>query len=358
MPSKRSTTSYEVPPSHEVEPPRISSSSSGVVVLLAVILAIVAAGFAATAYFQYQDLESIRGLQAKTAGLESAAEVLFDMPQRSELTRIEEAMAALEIRVQAIEERDRQGDSSLGESAQRELQLLGERLDSEISEAADSAAQALRRVVTLDEEARSDIGRIESEGAKALESAVALLSERIGQLERAQTSARQTTPTGAVALAQLSVAVQGTAPFPEVLNAFEQVTGRGMSAEFHIAAREGMPDISLLLAAFREAIRDLARERAKAKDTKAPLDRFRAWAGGLVTIRPSSAVAGDDERSIVSRAEARMAEGHLAEAITELESLPRPRAAQWENWLRSARLRLHVESELNRILAELTAEAS
>lgn len=347
---------HPLPPQSRWEPPRRESSNGGLMFLVSIILIIVAAGFGGAAYIQYGDLENIRSLQTKVADLERTAEILAEEPQR-EIARLEETVTALEARLQTAEARAESDDDSLNESALREIQSLSEGLEGKISGAASAAAQALHEIGALREETRNEASRIESQSVKSLETATASLAERIEHLERANINTHHASPAGAVALAQLSLAMQGTEPFLNVLAAYEQATGRTLSGEFRTAAQNGVPDRSLLLETFRDALRAVAREKAEGTDAKTPLDRAKAWAGGLVSIRPSDATAGSDEQAILSRVEARLVEGNLDAAINEMESLPLPLTESLESWLANVRRRASIEAEYHRILAEITADS-
>jgi hypothetical protein len=62
-----------------------------------------------------------------------------------------------------------------------------------------------------------------------------------------------------------------------------------------------------------------------------------------VSVRPVGDVAGDDAGARVARAEVRLSEGALADAIAELEGLNGPAAAAAAGWLGDARARLAAD---------------
>ncbi len=348
-----------LPPQGRWEPPPRQSSNGGLMVLVAVILLIVAAGAGGGVYIQYHDLENIRALQAKVADLEQAAEAAetnAEGPER-EIARLEETVAALEARMQTAEARAESDGGSLGESALREIQSISADMGGDIAGAASAAAQALQEIEALREETRSETSRIELQSTEQLAVTATSLTERVERLEQAIIAANHASPAGTVALAQLSLAMQGTEPFLDVLNAYEKATGRTLSGEFRSAARNGVPDRSILLERFRVSLRTAAREKAEESDTTTPLERATAWAERLVSIRPSNATAGSDERAVLSRAEARLVEGNLNAAIDEVESLRQPLTDSMDAWLASARLRASIEAEYGRLLAEITADA-
>ena len=75
----------------------------------------------------------------------------------------------------------------------------------------------------------------------------------------------------------------------------------------------------------------------------------RAWARlrSLVTVRPVGGdVTGDSPEAHLARAEARLGEGDLASAVTELEALEGPAAEAAAPWLAGARARLAADQAI------------
>ena len=71
---------------------------------------------------------------------------------------------------------------------------------------------------------------------------------------------------------------------------------------------------------------------------------------GLVTIRPSREVSGDTPAARISQAEARLEEGDYTAALAALDHLPAPARESMAGWIASARLRLAMEVEIDRLL--------
>ena len=75
----------------------------------------------------------------------------------------------------------------------------------------------------------------------------------------------------------------------------------------------------------------------------------RAWARlrSLVTVRPVGGdVAGDSPEAHLARAEARLDEGDLAGAVSELEALEGPAAEAAAPWLAGARARVAADQAI------------
>jgi hypothetical protein len=75
-------------------------------------------------------------------------------------------------------------------------------------------------------------------------------------------------------------------------------------------------------------------------------DRIWARVSSLVTVRPVGEVAGESVAAVLSRAEAALARGDLAEAAKQMNALAGPARAAAEAWLADARARLVTDAAL------------
>ncbi len=64
---------------------------------------------------------------------------------------------------------------------------------------------------------------------------------------------------------------------------------------------------------------------------------------------------GDDPDAVLSRAEAAVRDGRVADALTEIETLPAPVQDAMADWLASARARAATEAAVQDLSQRLTA---
>src|SRR5690606_24452829 len=107
-------------------------------------------------------------------------------------------------------------------------------------------------------------------------------------------------------------------------------------------ADEGVPTLQALQRRFGAVLAEALRADAAAA-REGWVEETLGRLTGLVTIRRTGEVAGDDAEAILARAEARLAAGDLAAAVAELEALTGPAAAAVAPWLEAARLRLAAD---------------
>ncbi len=214
---------------------------------------------------------------------------------------------------------------------------------------------ALERAVAAAPEGVA-LGALESK----IERLVALAGDLVGRiaaLERRSAPAAGTSPALLLAVGQLRAALRGSGPFDVELDALLAVAADdpevgGAVAALTERAREGVPTLDVLRAGFAA----IAGPVVRADDAPEEASRVERWISrftSLVTVRPVGDVPGDSADAVVARAEARLAEGDLAEAVAEVEGLEGAPAEAAADWLADARARLAAE----RALAALDARA-
>jgi hypothetical protein len=70
-----------------------------------------------------------------------------------------------------------------------------------------------------------------------------------------------------------------------------------------------------------------------------------------VRVNPAAEVAGDDASAVVSRVEARAAQGDLSAALAELGKLPPAARAAAEPWIKKAQARTAALEASRRLVA-------
>jgi len=114
------------------------------------------------------------------------------------------------------------------------------------------------------------------------------------------------------------------------------------------------PTVSALKERFPAVVHDIL-DAARLPDGANWWQRLWARLTGLVTVRRTGEIAGDDPAAIVARAEARLADGNVAGAVAALERLTGPAAGAAEGWLAAARQRLALDAALDDVENSLRA---
>jgi len=296
------------------EPAPVEKQSSGFFPLLLGGVAAGAIGYGIATYFpmsgatsEFTDqlaaqAEQIAALEAQVAGLPTIDVSALE----SQITTIAEqsdaAVDALandvgtqitDIDARLLEVEKRPGvDGTLSDTAlaayQRELEELRAELDASQENVMSAAAQAEADLA----EARAEAARLETEAVAAAEAAAAR-----------------------AALNRIATAVETGAPFSDALADLE---GADVPAALGAAASTGVATTAQLVDAFPAAARSaLATARAEGLSDDA---------GGLV----------------LSRAEAAVKEGRVADALAELEALPEVARAELTDWTARASERSDV----------------
>ncbi len=230
------------------------------------------------------------------------------------LTSLEDTLSGLENRLAVLEETvaENTGPGALEGAAEDQLADFRAELNA-------LAADAEARV----EEANSRASQIEADAADA-----AALAER------------------QAALSELRTAVEGGAPFAESLSRFDAAPDALTDA-----AETGVPTLTQLQQNFPEAARDaLAAVQTVPQDASAG-DRFVAFLKRQTNARSLAPKQGDDPDAVLSRAEAALNEGRLADALDVLDALPPEAQEAMNDWLTQARARTGALAALDEFSA-------
>jgi hypothetical protein len=152
------------------------------------------------------------------------------------------------------------------------------------------------------------------------------------------------------ALEDLRMAVDSGAPFEAQLAA---VADADLQTALTGPATTGITTLATLQDSFPDAARaalKIAREASSADSWGARLGDFLAAQTGARSLTPQE---GSDPDAILSRAEAAVLEGRLADAMTEIASLDPAIAAPFADWTAKAKVRLAAEQALDSAAARL-----
>jgi predicted nucleic acid-binding Zn-ribbon protein len=322
--------------------------------------------------------ERLAGLAASAAALASRVEKLdTDMKalaQRTpaggeELKALKEQLDALAKRVEALPKEAPGGEALAGLAAQ--MRQAGEKiatLERRIGEVAQArpsnegelktalerqAGEAKAALERIAAEARAASQKLAAE-AEQMKKDLAALQARVGAIAedvRRAGSASNETGTLIVGLGQLRRAIQDGAPYRAAFDAAKALTKDRKEFEPALAllgarADQGVPTLAQLRGRFDRLSVAVQRAAAAPKADSDFWDRVWSRLQTLVTIRRVGEVAGESVSAHLSRAEAALARGDLAEAAKQLSALPAPAREAAAPWLADARARLVTDSAL------------
>jgi hypothetical protein len=175
---------------------------------------------------------------------------------------------------------------------------------------------------------------------------ITALQDRVAALEAGQTRTVNAA-AAALAAASLAEATQGSGPFDAELAALERLMP--LSAEVRALkpyAESGSPSRAALAAEFDTAAEKASIAARDPGETGGFLARLRHALSSIVVIRQVGSTAGDAPDAVLARADAALAEGDVAGALTLLRGLP-PRAAQaMTPWQSRALQRVAVDRQV------------
>jgi hypothetical protein len=307
------------------------------------------------------DADRVQGLERRIAELESRPPA----PGPSDASTLVERLDALEqanAELKSALDRLAAVPPSPQADAGAPSPELAERLDSVAGDlaAVKEQMQALQREsASLAPERLSSLSdRIEENAAelRAMQGELSRLVElpkRVQELAGTIEAASGQTRSTAFVLAsgQLEAALDSGQPYASELGAVRRLAAEdpelpALLARLDEHANEGIPGMAELRLRFE----DMALAAAQAAQSTVEGDWMdRAWARlrSLVTVRPVGGdVTGDSPEAHLARAEARLGEGDLAGAVTELEALEGPAAEAAAPWLAGARARLAADQAI------------
>jgi hypothetical protein len=260
-----------------------------------------------------------------------------DITQRAEaqdnaLSDLTGRVAALE-EVPALESREIPDMAPMIEDITTQIGVLAQRLDALEarpvggSGAGDEDAQAAL------EQTRQELGEIRQALAGQREELALLTAQAAREEEAAQLTAR--TAMQRAALTSIQTAVDTGTGYAQALTDL-QATDMDVPQPLLDRAEDGVATLSALQLSFPDLARDALRA-ARQQDTGGGVTDFLQTQLGLRSLEPRE---GNDPDAILSRAEAALRDGRLADTLAELEALPEPAIAVLEGWRLQAQTRL------------------
>lgn len=166
----------------------------------------------------------------------------------------------------------------------------------------------------------------------------------------AEEIARQTMARAAVT--RILVALDSGAPFADALADVEANSDAPLSEALAQTASEGVPTI----AALAEGYPDAARAALAAARSDAPASGVGSFLSKQLGVRSVAPREGDDPDAVLSRMEAAVKEGRLADALAEMEALPDAAKAPLAAWADLANLRLTATGDAEALANSLNSQ--
>ena len=278
--------------------------------------------------------KSIETLQAfdPEAMIDSTVGARTDAVQRglaASIAEIATKLDAIDTRIAAVEA----------------LPLGGEATVASITESVQAQSDALRADLA-EQEAR--IQSIASATADQLQQARDAAAADEAAAAEAEKAAMQR-----VAIARVQTALEAGTPFADALPDLESVLGVSIPAGLAAPAAEGVATLVTLQDDFPAAARaalDAARRAGVAGETGGTVGGFMS---NLFNVRSVAPREGTDVDAILSRSEAAVRDGRVADAIAELDGLPEQAAVQTAAWRELAETRLAAFAALDDLVVTM-----
>jgi hypothetical protein len=276
------------------------------------------------------EIEALRELaQSALAQAQAAQTAIAELPAPSDApagTDLGPALAALEARLAALETRpapESGADPQALAAVAAEISAL--QAEMEAQKAAATAA----------------VVQMEQEIAAAAEAAKAA-AEQQAQSLRLKAS-----------VAQIEASVESGAPFAEPL-AVLAAGGAEIPALLSETAETGVPSIQALSEAFGDPARAALGVSLRNDMGDGALDRLGAFLRSQTGARSLEPRAGDDADAILSRAEAAIRAGDMAQSLAEIAALSEPAQAEMAGWVAQVEHRIAVQAAVASLLATLS----
>lgn len=269
--------------------------------------------------------------------------------QSEEIAVLREQLAALPAKPAndpALEERI----AALESAGRADIDLLESRiaeLEGRVSAAPAGGAVPANVLAELsalkDQVANLDAGgTVPADVTAAAEAAEARLKEAearaIAMAQDAEAAAAES--RRAAALDRIAAALDSGAPYSAALRDL----GADLPPALADHADAGLPTLAELHESFAPAARESLEAALRANMGESWTDRVSSFLRSQTGLRSLTPREGDDPDAILSRAEAALAAGDVAGALTELDAMPDAGKPALEGWLATARQRVEAEA--------------
>lgn len=259
-------------------------------------------------------------IDARLSALESAADT-------SDTSALDTRLAALEAQVATIQSQPASGGAAVSPQVMAELAALKQQV----------AALGTGGSVPADVIAAADAAEARLKAAEASATAMA------EQAEAAAAAARR-----GAALDRVAASLDSGAPYASAL---EELGGADLPAVLLDNAAVGLPTVADLADSFPDAARAALEDALRANMGESWTDRVSSFLRSQTGLRSLTPREGDDPDAVLSRAEAALARGQVADAINELAAMPEAGKPALADWLAQAQTRVDAEAAVAALAA-------
>ncbi len=301
----------------------------------------------------------IESLKAQLASLQAAPSEDPLAPVQAEIADLRElaqsALAQAQAAQTAVAELPAPSDAPAGTDLGPALAALEARLAAlETRPAPESGAdpQALAAVAA---EISALQAEMEAQKAAATAAAEQMEQEIAAAAEAAKAAAEQQAQSLRLkaSVAQIEASVESGAPFAEPL-AVLAAGGAEIPALLSETAVTGVSSIQALSEAFGDPARAALGVSLRNDMGDGALDRLGAFLRSQTGARSLEPRAGDDADAILSRAEAAIRAGNMAQSLAEIAGLSEPAQAEMAGWVAQVEHRIAVQAAVASLLATLS----
>ena len=203
---------------------------------------------------------------------------------------------------------------------------------------------------------RTEVAAIKTNGAAVMSAQVqADLDAKVQATEAKLTAIEQSAQAQAAAtltraaLGQIAAALDSGAPYPSAIAA---LAGADIAVVLTDNATAGLPGLQALQASFPDSARAALEAALRANMGESWSERVGNFLRTQVGVRSLTPRDGPDPDAILSRAEAALTAGDVAQALAEIATLPTPAQDALSAWRVRAQLRLDAQAALAALLAK------
>jgi len=203
---------------------------------------------------------------------------------------------------------------------------------------------------------RAEVAAIKTNGAAVMSAQVqADLDAKVQATEAKLTAIEQSAQAQAAAtltraaLGQIAAALDSGAPYPSAIAA---LAGADIAVVLTDNATAGLPSLQALQASFPDSARTAIEAALRANMGESWSERVGNFLRTQVGVRSLTPRDGPDPDAILSRAEAALTAGDVAQALAEIATLPTPAQDALSAWRVQAQLRLDAQAALAALLAK------
>lgn len=240
---------------------------------------------------------------------------------------LDDRLAALEAEIADLRARPATGGAAASPEMLAELAALKEQV----------AALGSGGSVPADVIAAADAAEARLKAAEASATAMA------EQAEAAAAAARR-----GAALDRVTAALDSGAPYASAL---PELGGADLPPVLLDNAAVGLPTVADLAESFPEAARTALEAALRANMGESWTDRVSSFLRSQTGLRSLTPREGNDPDAVLSRAEAALAQGRVADAITELAAMPEAGKPALADWLGQAQTRVDAEAAVAALAA-------